>query len=400
MNTTLEPNTSRASIPAPSDPPAPEEPGVSDIPQAHAGNTVRKSWPFNTDDVRRCTAIYGDAIQTLLVEAFLWCVDPEHAVLFQDFSAAVGFDSNTLYKVYTARYKHPTEDRHLPPSTAMCSGIRRFLRDARDRHQLETKEFLFLPTTKQILRGCDLALESHSPAIIFGPSHIGKTWALKYGALKKYAPNAFYARMPSLGGEPAMLRRLAAAVRVEPRPTMFETMTAITGALTRDSLLIVDEVHELALANNRPTYVKCLEVLREIIDASGCGAALAFTLIHDLTTAKSTTLQQLWRRAVHKIYLPVMPLKTDIEAILNNYQLKFPSERLKLSLPEVKEPFEPYQILRSVAKAEALKAVCERLRYGSELARKSQRKLRWEDFVWAHLAIAKNAEPEGEWDTK
>jgi hypothetical protein len=58
----------------------------------------------------------------------------------------------------------------------------------------------------------------------------------------------------------------------------------------------------------------------------------------------------------------------------------------------------PYQVLKQVARAEALKAVCERIRYGTKLARKANEKLSWTHFIRAHLLIAKNAEAEGDWD--
>ena len=47
--------------------------------------------------------------------------------------------------------------------------------------------FVLTPTAKKIHTACDLARESHTVVFVWGPSHIGKTWAVEHycGARQK-----------------------------------------------------------------------------------------------------------------------------------------------------------------------------------------------------------------------
>jgi hypothetical protein len=112
-----------------------------------------------------------------------------------------------------------------------------------------------------------------------------------------------------------------------------------------------------------------------------------------------------------------MPTKADLGAIflhngfkgdaveLNNERIGvFPARDLKVNVTArdgngkaftIVES--PYEIIRQVAKEEALLAITERIRYAKKLARKGGKPVDWSYFVRAHLYIQKESEQEGEW---
>jgi hypothetical protein len=125
---------------------------------------------------------------------------------------------------------------------------------------------------------------------------------------------------------------------------------------------------------------------------------LCFTVLDDVKAASQKELQQLWRRGVHKVPLPLMPTKGDLACILKHNGLEFPEAALAVSVGtgrgEIIE--KPYEVLRQLAKRDGLKAITERLRYGRKLAARKGRPLDWQFFLDAHLRIAKQAEQEVE----
>jgi hypothetical protein len=107
-------------------------------------------------------------------------------------------------------------------------------------------------------------------------------------------------------------------------------------------------------------------------------------------------MEQVVRRGVHKLVLPAMPTRGDLEAIFERAGLEFPDRREEVQAGAVRE--RPYEVVRQLAKQEGLKSICERLRYAAMLAGKDGRELSWEHFVRAHLTILSGQQPEPDWD--
>ena len=100
-----------------------------------------------------------------------------------------------------------------------------------------------------------------------------------------------------------------------------------------------------------------------------------------------------------------MPSLGDLTAILAHNGLDFPDAALTVQVvckdaagKRVTVTEKPREVLRQVAKQEALLAITERLRYARTLARKKGEPLDWSHFINAHLIIARQAEQEGEWN--
>ena len=371
------------------------------IPQANTGNTVRASWNMSADDIRANIANYNPEAKEALFKAFHWCIDPAHPIAKPEFARRVGSSDNTIYKIYTGKYRHPETGEQLQPNTELIRKIREFLTLEKERHEGGETEFVLTPTAKKIVTACDLGRESQSIVFLVGPSHVGKTWALE----RHYTPgnnhgHTVYCRMRAASGLGGMVRCIAESVGVSSKANTTDLIERIIRALTPNMLLILDEVHLLAHTYRKGSFHNCMEVIREIHDRAKCGMVLCFTLLDDVKAARQRELQQLWRRGVHKVYLPTMPTKGDVSLILEHHGLEFPEAKLTVTIGEGSRAVtdQPYAILKQVCKEEALKAVTERLRYARKLANRGGKKLTWAHFVQAHLLIAKQAEQEGEWD--
>jgi DNA transposition AAA+ family ATPase len=292
--------------------------------------------------------------------------------------------------------------------------------------QHATRAFVLTPTAKKIQTACDLARESRTVVFVWGSSHIGKTWAVEDYCrearsqkpevrpppsdlrLPTSASSAsscsksglpIYVRLPAATGLAGLVRAIAAALAVS-APSRAETIARIKDTLAPGALLILDECHLLAHTCRPGSFHNCMEVIRELHDETNCGLVLIFTLLDRVRAASQKELQQLWRRGVHKVQLASMPTKSDLAAILENHGLKFPDRTLTIPIRAGREILEerPYEILRQLAREEALLAITERLRYAKKLAARANEKMDWPHFIDAHLRIAKNAEPEGEWE--
>lgn len=359
---------------------------------------VRATWNMSVDHVRQATAHYKSEEQELLIALIRWCIDPRHPMTREEAAHRIGCSGNLLYQVLMGVYRNP--DKSLRgPSAELLRNIREFLAIEAKRYALGETEFVMTPTAKRIVTAFDLARESQSIVFIWGPSHIGKTWT----AVHHYAPHnnhgkTIYCRMKAASGLGGMVRAMADAAGISDRSNTAALIQRIKNASSPNTLWILDEVHLLAHTYRKGSFHNCMEVIREIYDETECGVALLFTLLDDVRAASQKELQQLWRRGVHKVPLPLMPTKGDLGAILKHHHMEFPEKGVTVTVRNVVE--QPYEILRQLAREEGLKCITERIRYARKLAAKDgarNGRISWEHFVDAHLRISKQALQEGEW---
>lgn len=357
-------------------------------------DTIRTSWNFSQDNIRANCSAYPPEILDLLINAFLWCTDPRHLMSKADFAHRIGASDNLLYKIYTGRYRNE-EGKQLLPAPEMLSTIRHFLDLEKERFDSGRNEFVMTPTAKRVATACELARESNSIVFLWGPSHIGKTWALEnYAAVKNHGRTP-YVRMGAASGVSNMIKRISLKLGISDRTNTEDLTERIKNSLTSDSILLVDEFHLLFNTIQPRSADCCIETLRGIHDETRCGMVWSFTILDEMRARSGVTLQQAWRRGVHKVPLPLMPTKSDLAAILNHAGLEFPAASEQITVGTITE--KPYEVLRQVAKTEGLKAITERLRYGRKLANKSSEKLTWKHVISAHLMISKQSQQEGEW---
>jgi DNA transposition AAA+ family ATPase len=358
-------------------------------------DTVRASWAFSLDAIRQDTAHFAPDEQEALIALFRWCIDPLHPMRRDEAARRLGYSPDMIYQLLTGKYRNP--DKTLKrPSAEFMKKLRDFLALEAHKFEAASSEFITTPTAKKIFTACDLARESHSPVILYSTSHLGKTWALKHYAAHNNHGKTFLAELDAASGLGGMVRTLATACGVsDAKQNTGSLIERIKRALTPNTVLIIDEVHLLKHTYRLNSFFACIEVIRRIYDFTHCGMVLSWTNLDNLKNASQGELIQIWRRGVHKVALANMPSKGDLTAILTHHGLEFPDKELNITVGKVVE--QPYDILRQLAHRDGLKAITERLRYAQKLANKKSGHIAWENFVDAHLRIAKNAVPEPDW---
>lgn len=377
-------------------------------PNENAGDTVRASWNFSLDKIQQNTAHFSAEERETLIAFYRWCIDPQHPLRREEAARRVGCSGNLLYQLLTGIYRDPDEiDKETRriiskgalrrPSRELVESIKNFLAVEAKRFALGETKFVLTPTARKIETAFDLARESQSIVFVWGPSHVGKTWT----AVHHYCPNnnhgrTIYCRMKAASGLGGMVRAMADAAGISDKSNTAALIERIKRATSPNTLWILDEVHLLAHTYRAGSFHNCMEVIREIYDETECGIALLFTLLDSVKAASQKELQQLWRRGVHKVPLPLMPTKGDLAAILKHHGLEFPERSEVVTVRGITE--QPYEMLRQLAKAEGLKCITERLRYARKLAAKDGGKgIAWTHFVDAHLRIQKQAQQEEDW---
>lgn len=353
---------------------------------------VRATWPFSADTFLEAASAYADDTQETMLAALRWCIDPAHPVTRAEFARRVNYDETTVYKFYTNKYTHPETKLPQPPPERFIKATRSFLKLERERWEGGETEFVLTPTAKGIWTFCDLARESRSMAILSGASHVGKTWAVERYTQRNNHGRTLYSRMHAANGLGGMVRLLAESCGISHKSNTADLIDRIKRGLTVDTLLILDEMHLLANTYRTGSFFACVEVIREIYDATHCGMVLIWTRIDSLKRHSQVELQQVWRRGVHKKLLPDAPTRGDVEAIAGASGLAWPDRLEAVTLGKRTEKVA--EMLRQVSKAEGLKAVTERLRYGRKLASRANEKLEWRHVVDAHFRISDQAKPE------
>jgi DNA transposition AAA+ family ATPase len=374
----------------------------SDRQETNTGNNARASWQFSLSDVRANMAHCDPESKAVMIEAFMYCIDARNSIHRADFARAIGYEPNTVYKVFTGKYTDPGTKARLDIPAKMISATREFLRLEKERSEGGKNEFVLTPTAKKIWTTFDLARESQSPVFVTGPSHIGKTWAALAYVPRNNHGRTLYVRMKAACGLGGMVRRINEVVGNSGNCNTAAAIDRVKRALTPNMLLILDETHLLQYTYRKESFFACLEVIREIYDEVGCGMALLGTrlLLDRMNEGRNGEMQQLLRRGVHRLVLPNMPTKADLKSIFEHHKIAFPERDEVVTVKCGKTPFtdKPYALVCQLAKAEGLKAIVERLRYGRKIAAREGGKLSWAHFLESHLLIEKQTQPEPDWE--
>jgi len=361
-------------------------------------NTPRTSWPWSRDTLVQNMSYMPPEESEALLALFSWCADPRHPLTRDEAANRLGFSPETIYQLMSGKYRDPDTREAKRPSAAFLKAIKEFLSTESRRFMLGKNEMVETPTAKRIYTACDLARESQTVVFIWGPSHIGKTWAVeRYYAPRNNHGKTIYCRMRAASGLMGMVRAMAEAAGISNKSNTPDLIRRIKNATTPNTLWILDEVHLLANTYRKGSFFGCMEVMREIYDETECGMVLIFTILDDVKAASQQELQQLWRRGVHKVPLPDMPTRGDVAAILKHHGLDFPDKGFKVTVKGVTD--EPRECIRQQARFNGLKAITERIRYAYKMASKTgSEKITWENFMEAHFTMEKQATIQKDWD--
>lgn len=364
---------------------------------------ARNTWRVNLDILQSNLSHNAPEAQELFTWCFLWCIDDAHPVTLEEFALQVNSDKTTISRIAQGTYKHPTSGARMPISDRLLKAMKQFRELALERSRETRTGFVPTPTSRKIWVACDLARESRSPVFLIGPSHVGKTWALtEYKEANNHGAT-IYVRMNAASGLMGMVRTIASSLGFSERAPTPELLIRIKKTLARrpNTLLLLDEVHQLFHTYKKTSFFACLEVLREIYDETGIGMVFCGTeLLLSRVSSNRGELEQLLRRGVHKVILPDQPQKGDVAAIAEALGLDFPAKGESVTVRVGGAPItdQPFDILKQIGREEGLKAITERLRYATKIANRAKETLTWAHFVRAHHTIRQNSVAGNDWE--
>lgn len=355
------------------------------------GDTARASWRMSGDHIQTALAYCTPERKEVLIWCFNWCIT--RGIWFQDFCKQVGYAENTVYKVLTGRHVDPKTGERYDIPEKLHNACLSFKKLELKRAKLGANDFVITPLVRRVWNGCDLARESRTPVIIYGASHLGKTWALTQYAIENNHGRSVIVRVPAKSGLAGLVKALAESVGVSPKGSTPKMIERIKKALAPNHLVIFDEVHQLQYTYRQQSFFACIEVIREIYDAVECGMVLCTTNVFrsKFEDAQKEELEQLFRRGVHRIQLGDIVRVEDLKPIIAKAGLSWPTRKFTVAVADVKD--QPHEVLRKLAREGGLKSITERVRYGRLIASKSGKPLDWSHFIHAHLIIETSANP-------
>ena len=279
-----------------------------------------------------------------------------------DAGKRIGYDASTVSKVLGGTYKGSWAN--------VIEAIGKYRHLHAERAKMASAEFVETSIWERIRQTCDLALIHQMPAMIIGPSQIGKTRALlEYRRRSQYVVR--YVRMPAAPGFRGAIEAIADACGVTTRVTTEQLRRRIAHALDERTLLIIDELHQLAISSGSNSAMKIMEYIRELHDVTQCGLVVCGTraLENDLIKGPlKGWLEQFVERCIKRLELPNDVPWSDLMMVAGAYGLEEPPERLAPSI-------RPMRLNRFV----------KLLALAGNLARKRE-----EALAWDHVATAYN----------
>ncbi len=235
-----------------------------------------------------------------------------------DSGKLIGYSSSTISRLFAARY----EGKY----TEVINKIKAYKHLSDERGRLTRDEFIETSVWHTVRKVCDLALIHQIPGMITGVSQIGKSTCLEeYRNRSHYTVR--YVRMPAAPGFRGAIDAIAHACNVTMRATTEQLRFRLARSLDSKSLLIVDELHQLAISSGKHAAMKIMEYIRELMDISHCGLVVCGTksVSEDLIDGElKGWLEQFKERIINKVELPNRISADDISLVATTYELPEP----------------------------------------------------------------------------
>ena len=219
----------------------------------------------------------------------------------------IDYSGSTMSRIFAGKYTGAMDD--------VIAKVDGFLALEAERQKMTGTRFIETSIWEKVKAVCDLAISHNALTRVVGPSQIGKTAALKeYVRRAKF--QACYVRIPAAPTFKTVVDAFCRAVGVTSQLRVEESRARVSEAIGRNTLLVVDELHEVVLSAGKTTALKCMEWIREIWDMSGCGMVLCGTtaLEDDLINDSKMRgwLGQLDQRCIRVLKLPSQLPMADV----------------------------------------------------------------------------------------
>lgn len=289
---------------------------VSDLMPATPSQGMNRS----ADQVRATCRAYVDAgrITDEGLESIikLFNLGKQRGYSFDQTGALVEYSGATLSRLFAGKYEGALDK--------VVSQINSYLELEAERAKMKSDRFIENSIWTKVNSLCNFAITRNAIVRLVGPSQIGKTHCLKE-YMRRSNKQVCYARIPAAPTMKLAVAAFADAVGVGSSLRVDEARQRVAKAVGRNTLLIIDELHELVMSGGKGTAMKVVEWIREIWDNSNCGMVLCGTrsleddLIND--ARMKGWLVQIDQRCQRVMNLPTRIPREDIELAARAYSI-------------------------------------------------------------------------------
>lgn len=293
---------------------------------------------------------------------WLYAYAQEYHLDEKDLSAKIGFDKNTIYQVFRGSYA-------AAKWTNFIEAVRHFKKIEVENLKQRSIGFIQTSIAAKVFEACDSALNDGMPAIIVGPSQIGKTFALEEYQRQHNHGRTVLQRIGSKWTKARFVRELAKKFGNGVKATKCWALEdAIFGSLNRYNLLIIDETQMALETSGKAGAKDIIEFIREIHDRTGCGLVMSFTTQGIKGFDEDATFEQMKFRGCVRLRLPDLPPVRDINMFARAFNLPLPEGQVLASV-------------KTLIKRNALGVYVKYLQKAHKIAKERKRELTWEVFA-------------------
>lgn len=271
------------------------------------------------------------------------------------------------------RRPHPKANDRVPLES-MMPRIERFIRHYEERSLVPVVPVLQTSVVRAIYKICREAYLSNTVAFIYGDNQTGKSKGAEYYYTQHNDGETKLIRIPIGGGLQMLCKEIAKAFGVSPNSCFELLRTRVLNAVSRENLVVFDEINLLFDTYQASSVKKCFEFIREIHDRCGCG----MVLIGDNDFRKrlygeggyveeARMVRKLRNRGDLELQINTQASQKDIELIADFYGLKPPTGKAS-------------EYIEVIAKESGLGKYCKFLARAARRASKSNEKMKWHHF--------------------
>lgn len=172
----------------------------------------------------------------------------------------------TLSQLFNGKYASPV---------GIAKTLAEFVKTWRRRRLVGDRPLVATRMVETVGEICKAAAAWHRPAFIWGKTQEGKTTGLLNFAASH--PGAIYYRTPASVSLHAGMRALVKAAGGTPAKNIEDTRAELWGSVTKDHVLLIDELHQAFTTWPKNAALRFWEVLRDLWDAKKCGLVICGT---------------------------------------------------------------------------------------------------------------------------
>jgi DNA transposition AAA+ family ATPase len=282
----------------------------------------------------------------------------------------VGTSYTTLYRIWNGRYVNPSNGK-LIDITELCDDIAKFRKICEARELMTRLPFIETSVWRRIEKICRETLEAQNIAFIYGEPQIGKTACLKEFCRRNNHGRTIYVLMPASGGVQAMMQAIADACHISSRSSFSQLRERVGNFLDGNKLLIMDEMHEVFCSYQKSSMLKCLAVLRQLQETTGCGMVLCGTNVFRREMEQgefAQALKQLRKRGIWELALENSPSSEDLRKISDFYKLGGPTGEIAEAVRTISHGFGLGKYIKFIQRA-------------AQLAKSKNQRFSWDHFA-------------------